>query len=474
MRFDTIIHAGILFLLVYLPLAFGGVTEYAIVTLETVSGLLLLTWLFKVFVWRHKLPRGMMPSPWRSPCYLALIRVPGFSFLAAFLLFVAFQLMPMPADWAHRISPHSYALYRDAAATIGHALPTYLPLSVNVHATEIEFFKYLAYGIIFFLLIQTISTPRQIQRFHTVLIGMGFLEAALGIISFMTDDALFLEYTLSGSFINKNHFAGYLELSSLIGLGILFTRFERPQSRPVFPTLKDVIEPYAKAGLWLIVLFVMICALLLSQSRGGQISFLCSVVIFMLLARSRRVLRSWTWLLLIFLIAVLALTLFLTPFLVLKGLQRFEEDTLTSSFHVRQEIWKISRHIFRDFPLLGSGLGTFGSLTRRYQHFRDTKVYIYTESDMLRVLAETGLIGSALLLAAGGVYLYRVVRLWRQRQSRRAVALVAGGLGAMCSLLIHGFVDFNLHIPANALTFTVIAALTYVTAFTRDRRSHNA
>ena len=470
---DTIIHTGILLLLIYLPVAFGGVTEYAAVALETVSGLSLLVWLVKILVRRRNLPGGMMPSPKKLRRYLTLTPIPGFFFLAAFLLFIGIQHIPMPRALVQHISPKSYELYAEAATTIGHAIPAYMPLSVNTHATEVEFFKYLAYALIFFLIIQTVNTPQQIRRFHIVLISMGLLEAALGIVSFLSQHAMFWEFTLSGSFINKNHFAGYLAMIILLGLGILFTRFEKARSRPIHQTAKDVIERYAKATIWLIILFFMICALLLSQSRGGQISFFCSAVIFMLLARSRRALRNWNRLLLIFLIVVLALTLFLTPLLFIKGLQRFEEETLSASFQVRQEIWKISWRIFQDFPITGSGLGTFPNLTRRYQHFRSPMVFVYTESDVLRLLAETGMAGSLLLFAAGCVYFYRVLTLWRQRQSRWAIALVAGGLGALCCLLIHGFVDFNLHIPSNALTFTVIAALTHVTALTRERRSHH-
>jgi O-antigen ligase len=192
----------------------------------------------------------------------------------------------------------------------------------------------------------------------------------------------------------------------------------------------------------------------------------------MLLARSRKVLRHWNRLLSVFLIFVLVITVLLTPLLFLQNIQRFEDDPFSYSFRVRQEIWRISWRIFQDFRWTGAGLGTFPHLTRRYQHFQSSLVFVYTESDVLRFLAETGIIGSLLLVLAGGVFARRVVSLWRLRQSRWAVALVAGGFCAMVSLVLHGFGDFNLYIPANALVFTVIAALTYVAVYTRETRHH--
>jgi hypothetical protein len=42
-----------------------------------------------------------------------------------------------------------------------------------------------------------------------------------------------------------------------------------------------------------------------------------------------------------------------------------------------------------------------------------------------------------------------------------------GGLGGLLAFLLHSFVEFNAHIPANALWFTVLAALTLKTLSNR-------
>lgn len=113
------------------------------------------------------------------------------------------------------------------------------------------------------------------------------------------------------------------------------------------------------------------------------------------------------------------------------------------SFQIRTEIWKTSWHIVQDFPICGSGLGTFAHLARRYQTFRWQYRLHYSESDWLQFLAETEILGAGVLLWIGGAVFYQTFSLWKHRHSRWIVAIVAGGMSALVSLIIHGAVDFN-------------------------------
>ena len=42
--------------------------------------------------------------------------------------------------------------------------------------------------------------------------------------------------------------------------------------------------------------------------------------------------------------------------------------------------------------------------------------------------------------------------------------MILGTMSGIVAILIHSFVDFNLHIPANAILFTVFVAMLMVTA----------
>ena len=58
------------------------------------------------------------------------------------------------------------------------------------------------------------------------------------------------------------------------------------------------------------------------------------------------------------------------------------------------------------------------------------------------------------------------MRKWFQRRHPLAVGLGAGAIAAVVAIGVHSLVDFNMHMPANALTLAIIAgiglrALTY-------------
>lgn len=477
MLYDTIIEFGLLFLLVYTPLAFGGVTDYALGIVKIITVILLLVWVVKVFIQRKRLPRGFRPTSDGTQYYVQLSTIPGLRVLCVLAALLLVQRVPLPAPVVNFLSPNTYQLYHEAASSIALEPPQWIPLSVCSQATEGEFHTFLVYLAVFFLLINTIRTSRQIRRMLATIISIGLLESLYGLLQMLSDKHLLFFYPkggwIQGSFINKNHFAGYLEMVILLAFGVLFTRFE-PKSSSHSKTFGAVlVEQYAKTFLWLILLFMMLCALLLSGSRGGAVSLACGLLFFALLARSRRLLRRWTIVVLLFLPLVLILTAIIAPTLLVNHVERFAESELEHSIQIRWEIWHTSWNIFEDFPVFGSGLGTFAHLARRYQTFRWQYRLHYSESDWLQFLAETGLLGVLLLVWLGSIGFSRIFTMWKQRHSRWAVAIVAGMLSALVSLIMHGAVDFNLHIPSNALLFTVIAALSYVTVSMRERQHHD-
>ena len=116
-------------------------------------------------------------------------------------------------------------------------------------------------------------------------------------------------------------------------------------------------------------------------------------------------------------------------------------------------------HIFLDHPLAGTGLGTLRSVFSKYDTLYDDKIVDHAHNDYLEVLAETGILGGlccawflTLLLVRG---LHRLLK----QENTAAVALQTGGLVGCLGMLVHSLVDFNLHIPSNALLFLFLAFL---------------
>jgi O-antigen ligase len=201
-------------------------------------------------------------------------------------------------------------------------------------------------------------------------------------------------------------------------------------------------------------------ALLLSASRGGIISLAVQIVILFLLLLVRRV-RSRH--ILVGGMVVLCAVLAVSWIGVHQVLQRFTgyqslEVTEGKRAAMRRDTWKI----FLDHPLIGTGLGTLQMVFPRYDSLYDGKIVNHTHNDYLEALAETGVLGGLCCVWFLGVLLLDSLRGLAELGSSFGASLNLSGLVACCGLLIHSLVDFNLHIPANAMLFVVAAHLATV------------
>jgi O-antigen ligase len=122
---------------------------------------------------------------------------------------------------------------------------------------------------------------------------------------------------------------------------------------------------------------------------------------------------------------------------------------------MRRDTWRI----FLDHPLLGTGLGTLQIVFPPYETLYDGKIVNHTHNDYLEALAETGLAGALCCAWFLGVLLSESLKRLRQLNSSFAGALQLAGFIACCGFLVHSLVDFNLHIPANAMLFFLMAHL---------------
>ncbi|GAI30658.1 unnamed protein product, partial [marine sediment metagenome] len=144
-------------------------------------------------------------------------------------------------------------------------------------------------------------------------------------------------------------------------------------------------------------------------------------------------------------------------------IERFALDKLLHEG--RLVYWSDVTSIVGDFPLFGTGLGTFASVYPAYEESRRPGHLSHAHNDFLEYLSELGVVGMILLF--GGI-LFMVVSsflIWRVRSHPQVKGLAMGGIVAIVVILIHSIADFNLHIPANMVLFTVVLSLTAVTAF---------
>jgi O-antigen ligase len=131
------------------------------------------------------------------------------------------------------------------------------------------------------------------------------------------------------------------------------------------------------------------------------------------------------------------------------------EVTSSKRASMRLDTWDI----FLDHPWTGTGLGTLQAVFPAYETNYDGKIVNHTHNDYLEGLAETGIAGGLCCTAFLGILYFVSLRQLLQRDKPFAAALHLSGLVGCSGFLVHSLVDFNLHIPANAILFLLMAHL---------------
>jgi O-antigen ligase len=317
------------------------------------------------------------------------------------------------------------------------------------YITRLELLRFGAYLIIFFLSVQAFRERPDLKKLAWFLIFLCFGVSLFGIIQhFTSEGAIYWLRPLRaggdpfGPYVNRNHFAGFVELTLPIGLAMLVFRGVQRDVYPLIGLLAIV-----PAG-----------ALILSGSRGGIISFAFEIAVLWLLARSYKT-SERTHFVGIGIVALAALAL-IAWLGVGRAIERF------SMIHVgevtvdrRVSMFRGAMHLFAAHPITGVGLGALVAAYPRYETFYDGKLVDHVHNDYIELLAETGLLGGI----CGLVFLWILFRqakvCYAAEQGHFSRALHAGAVTGVCGMLLHSFVDFNLHIPSNALLFLLLAHL---------------
>jgi O-antigen ligase len=334
-----------------------------------------------------------------------------------------------------------------AIAVIG-LIQYFFRLTVFPYATRVELLKLAAYLILFFLAGQAFRTPGHRLAFGYFLLSLGFLISLFGIIQHFTfNGKLYWVRSFSflgvpfGPFTNRDHFAGFVELIIPVGLSMLLLRGTRRDQVPLVALLT----------------IVPIGAVFLSASRGGIITVGMELVLLTLFLRRRPVGFTRG-------MAVLGVLLLAAAFVGWLGigtaLERF--GTLRSGGVTEIRRWIMIRDSWKiclAHPVFGSGLGTLETAYPMYASYYDGLVVNHSHNDFIETFAETGFAGAlccALFLFGVFRFALREIGVDRDPFDR---AVRAGALIACAGFLIHAMVDFNLHIPSNALLFFLQAQI---------------
>ncbi|HYE64505.1 MAG TPA: O-antigen ligase family protein [Pyrinomonadaceae bacterium] len=334
-------------------------------------------------------------------------------------------------------------------------------LSLDPYSTRLTLVRLFALFIYFAAALVFTDSSHRLRLLVRTIIIFGFLLAILGLIqSFTRPTKVYWlrelqQSTPFGPFINRHHFAGYMELTMALPLGLLFS---------------GAVER-EKSFIYIFAAGMMGIALIMTNSRGGIISLFAEAAFLVAVTGFRRkhgrhhatqkhgrmrgaLVRAGLGLSLVLAILI--------GVILLGGeaaLSRFvgtvnAEDPTTGRAHY----WSVTLDIIRNHPLIGTGLGAYGVVYTRYDSRNGLFRLEQAHNDYLQVIADAGLLGAALgLLFLVALFRLGSARLETEDRFRRGVA--TGALAGCFAVLVHSFFDFTLHTTSNALLFLILAAL---------------
>lgn len=381
------------------------------------------------------------------------------------ILFFGLTLMlclPFPYQAIAWLSPARAELLSQAWALTGDS-PAWRTLSYLPGAAFGWWGFLLSLGLFYRVVSDLCADRKMLKSLVFVMIGVGLLEAVYGLIQALVPSmgVLWVDYiqayigTSRGTFINRNNFAGFIEMIWPLALGITLAMAGRTHS------LKSALgsESLNRQALMALGIIVLLLALIFTRSRGGIISGMAGFLTFSILARKgmKGVARQTRVLLggIIVLLGVYILTIGIGPVT-----HRFL--SIGSDGSSRLEIWRDSLPIVRAHPL-GIGLGNYENVFAVYNRSTSSdQTVIYAHNDYLQLLVEAGWAGFMVLMTGFLIFLVKHLRRINQLDCRRdplKFYLAVGAFSGLVSMTVHSFFDFNLQIPANCLYFVVLMAV---------------
>jgi len=467
-------------------LAYGSTSYWASALLQGAIAMLFVAWWFAAA--RSRPPAEFEPRQEAGGWELGGVRfrasglgIPAVLFIAVLLL----QMIPLPAGARYMLSPKLEARELSAGSVLAQAglpgeteSPSWRPLSIDPPATLDALLLFLAYAALFVVVYNLVDSRRRLLRMTRALVAFAALVAFVGLLQDLSGvERVYglkeMRYGGSpyGPYVNHNHFAGLMEMMIPLTFVLLLRRILRPSSSggstPITSQgvpLPDGDGPRGErtgqAILLGLALAVMSAGMLLSLSRGGLIALSLAVGMVIVLLAIRGRMGRWQLPVVGLLLAgSLAVFLWIGPSSVVNHFRRAETVQNEPSFWTRLLVWRASLGVFADFPVLGTGLGTYPLAFLPYYPVGTEKTWREAHNDYVELLVEAGVLGA---LAAALGLLALLVRLLGPILGRREVKerLIYYGLcTGILSLLLHSLVDFNLQVPGNAALFVVLLAM---------------
>lgn len=386
--------------------------------------------------------------------------LPGYGLLA---------LAAVLSMWPLRRTPVSKRMLWNIATTFAFfgCIAIRALTSEDHYLARRDLYLALAVLIVYLLVVLNLTSPRWRVALVGILLLLGVTDTAIGAIQYQRGDGFMpFEFLRSvgygprarGFFGCPNHLAGFLEVVAMLGLSVTLWSS--------WPWWGRLLVGYASA--------VCIVGVILTGSRGGYMALgagLMTLACLSAMALNQRGRPSLALALLMSMVAVLCMGAWSIQAALPAVSTVREKIHSIASLEVslvdcRPRIWRSAMREIDVSPVVGTGSGTFLYYGRQ---FRDPSIQtdpVYAHCDYLQLLGEYGIVGAVGFglffgshLLSGWNAFRRQSSLYEEHEGDGQGGSLALTLGALCgsvAIAAHSFVDFNLHIPANALLMAFV------------------
>jgi O-antigen ligase len=406
---ERVILGLILAILVFAPLAYGAVDTVPFLVVQGLTAGVLLLWIARL--WLKPRPQFLWP----------------------------------PVCWA-------------VLAFTFYAIARYFTADIEYVARQ-ELLRVLVYAFLFFAILNNLHRQEFTQITILTVVFLAMAISGYAIFQYLTNsDRVWFSikpypHRGSGTYICPNHLGGFLEM--LVPLGLAYTLASR---------LNHVLKIFVGYAS-----LVILGGIAVTVSRGSWISTVLALLLFFVILSFQRTHRLAAFLALVFIIGGGAFLIPKSHFFHQRAKQLVNTQTGQIDDDTRFDLWGAAIRIWRENPWWGVGPAHFD---RRFRNFRPEAIQLQPDrahNDILNTLADWGIVGATLvvftllLLGLGVVKTWSAVRVTQrdigERKRSNKFAFVLGASIGLVAILIHSAVDFNMHIPANAIVFVALLAL---------------
>ena len=392
--------------------------------------------------------------------------------LVLLLAFPLLYLMPLPAVLTGALP--GWQPYLTAHSLIEGAAGNSLTFSIYPLETESAFLLLLL-PISVFLGTRMLDAQRVFQLV-LLLLGIASAQALFGLLQYGagkgSPELFGLSFanvrSASGTYTNRNHLAGLLEMLLPITLALTFFTVgrkhgnERPGWRGRIAFLAS-LRGHTALVYGMIALLLLLGAVFTRSRAGISLSILGIILSTMMFARrlgGDNVHGVTGTIVAIALGSGVAIGL-------IPVLDRFSvEGTIQDA---RWTIFSSTLDGIGAFAPLGSGFGNYPDVFPIFQPLELGRWFInHAHNDYLEWLFEGGIVAGALILLFLILYSMQWGKVWcKGPWSRFRFVQVASGIGLLL-LMLHSLVDYNLHIPANIVYFAFLTGVFFCDPVTED------